>query len=269
MSEQPVICEKRQQVYWLTINRPERRNAINPDVISGLATGIAVAADDPSVRCLVLTGAGNKAFCAGADLSRGPGVFADAAAEPTTDFGRLSRRVRDLRKPMLGRVNGDCVAGGIGLLALCDIVVASSHARFGLPEVRVGVFPMQVLVYLRKTMLPRHFNELSMLGELIDAEKAKEFGLLNYVVSDQELDAKIAHLVTRITEASPAAMMRGKLAIAALEDMPFHQAIAFAEAQIALMVMSDDVREGLAAFNEKRKPRWGAAEPRDKTGMKE
>ena len=79
MSEQPVICEKRQQVYWLTINRPERRNAMNSDVLSGLAAGIAVAADDPTVRCLVLTGAGNKAFCAGADLSRGPGVFAEPA----------------------------------------------------------------------------------------------------------------------------------------------------------------------------------------------
>ena len=112
----------------------------------------------PDIRAVVLTAVGEKAFCAGADLSRGTDVFTDGFDEPTTDFGRLARIARRLPVPLLGRINGDCVAGGMALLSLCDIAVAASHARFGLPEGKVGVFPMQVLVYLRRLIAPRHVN---------------------------------------------------------------------------------------------------------------
>lgn len=253
----PVVrTERRGAALWITIAREERRNAINPDVIEGIHAAVRAAATDALLRAIVLTGAGGKAFCAGADLSRGTGVFADGLDEPTTDFGRLARTVRGTGLPIIGRINGDCVAGGMGLMALCDLVIASDNARFGLPEAKVGVFAMQVLVYLRRMIHPRHVNELCLTGDLIDAARAREIGIANEVVAFEQLDERVDALVARLCAMSPVAMKRGKQVIAAMEAMGFNEALAFAEAQITIASRTDDAREGLAAFNEKRKPRW-------------
>jgi methylglutaconyl-CoA hydratase len=216
------------------------------------------AVDEDGVRVVVLTGAGEKAFCAGGDLQQGTSVFGDQVQEPTTDFGRLARFVRGLSLPMVARVNGACVAGGMGLMALCDIAAAADHARFGLPEARVGVFPMQVQVYFRHMILPRHAAELMFTGELIGAERAREIGLINYLTSGTELDEKIGWICERLAMNSPVAIKRGKYVMAAMQQMNFDEAIAFAEGQIMLSAMTPDAVEGLAAFNEKRKPRWQA-----------
>jgi enoyl-CoA hydratase/carnithine racemase len=205
-----------------------------------------------------LTGAGRKAFCAGADLSRGTGVFTEGLDEPTTDFGRLARTVREVGVPLIARINGDCVAGGMGLMALCDLALAADHSRFGLPEARVGVFPMQVLVYLRRMIHPRHVNELCLTGELINAARAFDIGVANAVVPYEELDARIQALVDRICLLSPVALRRGKYAVHAMESMGYHEALAFAETQIGAASSTADAQEGLAAFNDKRLPRWAA-----------
>ena len=249
-----ILAERRGASLWLTINREERRNAINPEVIEGLHRALRELV--PEIRAVILTGAGSKAFCAGADLGGGTATFAAAADEPTTDFGRLARTVRELGVPMIARVNGVCVAGGMGLLGLCDLAVAADHARFGLPEVKVGVFPMQVLVYLRGQIHQRHINELCLTADLIDAMRAREMGLVNFVVPSAGLDGELDRLVDRIAAGSPMAVRRGKLAIAAMQMMAFPEAVAFAEAQIALASRSSDAAEGIAAFNEKRPPRW-------------
>jgi len=251
-----IVTERRGKALWIVINREERRNALNPEVIAGIHSAIEAAGADASLRAIVLTGAGHKAFCAGADLSRGTGVFADGLDEPTTDFGRLARATRAVGIPIIGRINGDCVAGGMGLMALCDLVVASDRARFGLPEAKVGVFPMQVLVYLRRMLHPRHVNELCLTGELIDAARAREIGIANEVAPFEQLDARVEALIAKVSALSPVALKRGKSAIAAMESMGFQEALAFAETQIAIASRTDDAREGLAAFNEKRKPRW-------------
>jgi enoyl-CoA hydratase/carnithine racemase len=262
MSEQnEVLCETRGRAAWITINRPERRNAINADVIAGIARGLVAAAADANMRAVVLTGVGDKAFCAGADLTRGTATFGNDLEEPTSAFGRLFRQVREFPLPIVARVNGACMAGGMGLMAMCDLALAADHARFGLPEGRVGVFPMQVLVFLRAIMLPRHLNELCLTGDPIDAAAAKSMGLVNDVVPAGKLDAAIDALVARIAANSPVALRRGKYALAALEGMSFAQAIAFAESQIALAARTDDAREGLAAFNERRPPRWAKDGP--------
>jgi enoyl-CoA hydratase/carnithine racemase len=158
--------------------------------------------------------------------------------------------------PIIARVNGACVAGGMALLGLCDIAIAADHARFGLPEVKVGVFPMQVLVFLRGMIGSRHLNELCLTGELITAARAAEIGLVNRVVPAGELDGAVDALLGKLAAASPAAVKRGKQAIFAMEVMSFSEALPFAEAQIALASRSSDAEEGLAAFNEKRPPRW-------------
>jgi enoyl-CoA hydratase/carnithine racemase len=251
-----VLSERRGAAQWVTINREERRNALNTEVVDGIREAVLAAAADPAVRAIVLTGAGGKAFCAGADLQTGTGVFTLGLDEPMTDFGRLARAVREIGVPLIARVNGACVAGGFGMLGICDLAIAAEHARFGLPETKVGVFPMQVLVYLRHLVGARHLNELCLTGELIDAARAREIGLVNQVVPAAELDAAVEAMVARIAAGSPVAVKRGKYAIAAMQSMAFAEALSFAETQIAVASRTADAAEGLAAFTEKRKPRW-------------
>jgi enoyl-CoA hydratase/carnithine racemase len=251
-----VRLERKNDSLWVWIDREARRNALNPAVLAGVREATERAAADASIRAIVLTGVGDKAFCAGADLTHGTDTFAAVPDEPTTDFGRLARAVRGATVPLIARINGACVAGGLGLMSLCDLAIAADHARFGLPEVRVGVFPMQVLVFLRSILQARHINELCLTGELISAQRAAEIGLVNEVAPAGQLDARIEALLAKLRLASPAAIRRGKHVIFAMEMMAFNEALAFAEAQIALAAASADAREGLAAFNEKRKPRW-------------
>lgn len=251
-----VLTERRGAVLWITINRPARRNAIDAAVIEGVHWALAGLDADHSIRAAVLTGAGDKAFCAGGDLEGGTDIFGKSENGPTSAFGRLTRIARGVGVPLVARVNGACVAGGLGLLALCDLAVAADHARFGLPEARIGVFPMQVMASLRRVLLPRHAAELALTGEMIDARRAFEIGLVNHVAPADSLDAKVGEILTALTAGSPAALRRGKYAIAAMAHMDFDAAIAFAEAQIALAAQTDDAKEGVAAFREKRKPRW-------------
>jgi enoyl-CoA hydratase/carnithine racemase len=251
-----IRTERRGRALWIWIDREERRNAINPRVIAGIEAAVADAQRDPAIRAIVLTGVGRRAFCAGADLTAGTGTFTMGLDEPMTDFGRLARQVRTNGIPMIARVNGDCVAGGMGLMSLCDLAVVADHARFGLPEGKVGVFPMQVLVFLRGMIGARHVNELCLTGDLINAARAMEMGIANYVVSFDDLDARVDALVEKLGAMSPAALRRGKYAIAAMETMAFPEALAFAETSISVASMTTDAAEGLAAFNERRKPRW-------------
>ena len=255
--ERPEIrTEKRGRSLWIWIDREERRNAINKRVIQGIERAVIESQQDEFLRGIVLTGVGRKAFCAGADLSGGTGTFTQGLDEPTTDFGKLARVIRDIGVPLIGRINGDCVAGGMGLMALCDLVVVADHARFGLPEAKVGVFPMQVLVFLRGMIGARHINELCLTGELIGAVRAREIGIANYVVPFEQLDSRVDELLTKLGEMSPVALRRGKFAIAAMENMAFAEALAFAETLISVTALTADATEGLAAFNERRPPRW-------------
>lgn len=253
-----VLAERRGAALWIFVNREARRNALDEEVLAGFSEALRALPAQPDVRAVVVTGAGEKAFCAGADLSRGTDAFTAAAAEPTTAYGRLLRLAREAPVPLVARVNGACVAGGMGLLAMCDLAVAADHARFGLPEARVGVFPMQVLVLLRRLVPPRELNALCFTGELVDAGRALEMGLLNEVVPYARLDARVDALVQRIAACSPAALRRGRAAMQAMEGMGFHEALGYAEAQVALVGATEEAREGIAAFNEKRPPSWAA-----------
>src|SRR6201991_3290424 len=177
-----VLIDKRGPALWITINRPEKRNAVNADVIAGISRGYREAHDDPAIRVIVLTGAGEKAFCAGADLANTGGAFAHDFSKPNVDFADLLRLSQNATKPAIARVNGVCMAGGMGLLCMTDMAVASDHAIFGLPEVKVGVFPMQVMSLLQRMAPPRLVNEWALTGEPFDARAAQAAGLLNYVV---------------------------------------------------------------------------------------
>src|SRR6266480_1927047 len=238
--------EKRGQAFWITINRPDKRNALNGEVIAGIAKGYRDAHDDKEVRVIVLTGAGDKAFCAGADLQNSGAAFAMDFARPNVDYADLLRLSQNATKPAIARVGGVCMAGGMGLLCMTDMAVAADHVIFGLPEVKVGVFPMQVLSLLQSIAPKRLVSEWSLTGEPFDAQMVQAAGL----------HAKIDWLVSRIVDKSPTAIRRGKYAMRAIASMSFDESIAYTESQIALLALTEDAKEGLKAFSEKRKPSW-------------
>lgn len=246
----------REGVAWITINRPQLRNAINEEVIAGIADGLRQATECSDVRAVVLTGAGDKAFCAGADLQPNSSIFDFDFSLPRTEYADLLRQAVACDLPLIARVNGTCMAGGMGLLSMCDMAVASSTAKFGLPEVKVGMFPMQVASVMQHLIPRRKFAEMCITGEPIDAQEALEMDLVNYVVAPEELDAKVQWLLDRITDKSPTAIRRGKNALRAVSDMTFAQSISFMEAQLGSLRMTQDASEGLKSFVEKRKPVW-------------
>jgi enoyl-CoA hydratase/carnithine racemase len=248
--------ERRGHALWLTIDRPERRNAMSPAVIAGIAAGLAQAQADDDIRAVVITGAGDKAFCAGADLARGSGSFQFDPSRPHLDYADLLRQAWSCTVPMIARVNGHCLAGGMGLFGMCDMAVAAEHASFGLPEVKIGVFPAQVLSVLQHLVGPRLMAEMCLTGEPIDAHRAERIGLVNHVVPAADLDAKTEWLVGRVIDKSPTANRRGKAMMRAAFDMSFEQAISYLESQIMTLALTEDAKEGRAAFIEKRAPRW-------------
>lgn len=251
----PVLHEKRGSAFWITINRPDKRNAINAEVIAGIRAGYREAHADSEMRAIVLTAAGGKAFCAGGDLQPGKG-FAFDLSRPNIDYADLMREAQEATLPTVARINGACMAGGMGLLCMTDFAIAADHVLFGLPEVKVGLFPMQVMSLLQNLAPRRKVREWALSGEPFDAVEAQAAGLLNHVVPAAELDTKVEWLLSRVVDKSPTGIRRGKYAMRAIEAMSFEQAIAYTESQIALLAMTEDAKEGMAAFNEKRKPAW-------------
>jgi len=246
-------AEQRGEVLWLTITREARRNAMSADVLRGIAEGLDRAEADPDIRVVVITGAGDKAFCAGADLQSGAPFGADLS-NPHGAAAELFRRVRRATVPLIARVNGACYAGGIGLMAMCDLAVAAESATFALPEIKVGVFPAQVLGVLQHLLPRRVLIEMCLTGDPIDARRALALELVYAVATD--LDAEVDRLIGRLLAGSPAAMRRGLYTLKQMERMAFEESLAFAESQIALFALTDDAKEGIAAFTEKRKPHW-------------
>jgi enoyl-CoA hydratase/carnithine racemase len=248
-----LAMEERGPVLWLTIQREERRNAMSHAVLDRMAQGIDSAQSNRSLRAIVITGAGTKAFCAGADLQTA-NAFTSDYSEPYASLARLLRRAKASNVPLIARVNGACMAGGMGLLAMCDMAVASTHAVFGLPEVKVGVFPAQVLSVLQHLIPRRKLAELCLTGEPLNSAQALEYGLVNYV--DDDVDAKLGWLLERLLDKSPAAIRRGLYTMKKIETMAFEESVSFTESQIALFTLTDDAKEGQQAFQQKRKPQW-------------
>lgn len=248
-----LLEERRGPVVWLTINREERRNAISAAVLAGLSDALARANKDRDVRAIVITGAGTRAFCAGADLQSGQSFKFDYS-EPHVGFANLFRQAKQSVVPLIARVNGACMAGGMGIMGMCDMAVASDQAIFGLPEVKVGLFPAQVLSVLGHLIPRRVLAEMCLTGEPLTAAQALDYSLINYVSED--LDGKLQWLLERLLDKSPAAIRRGLYTMKTIEAMSFEESMAFTESQIGLFALTDDAAEGQAAFREKRPPQW-------------
>ncbi len=244
-------------VATIALDQPETRNALSDEVLDDLHATFTAARDDPAVRCVVLTSTHEKVFSGGGDL-RG---FAEGGPlahkhEGIRRFGDLFRLIGELGKPTLCAANGHVLAGALGLVLACDLVVASEHARFGTPEIHVGVFPFMIMALIYRNVGRKKTNELLLLGEQIDAREAERIGIVNRVVAADELDAFVAGWAASLAAKSPLLMKLGKDAMFRQQDMPLADALDYLRAQLALAFATEDLQEGVRAFTEKRDPVW-------------
>lgn len=254
-SESPsVLNEVRNRAHWITLNRPERRNALNDDVARQIANALRAAQANPEVRAIVLTGAGDRAFCAGGDLqaSSGDSPFEVDPAHPENQIIELFKTFEQTTKPTIARVNGHALAGGLGLMCACDIAIAVDTATFGVPETGVGLFPMMILPYMLRAMPRRKLLEWCITGARWSAAQAAEADLLNRVVAPDRLDEAVDEMLRVIVERSPTAIRLGKIGFHAIEDMPLAKAFEYAQLMLPNMARTQDAKEGFAAFREKR-----------------
>jgi enoyl-CoA hydratase/carnithine racemase len=241
----------------LMIDRARARNALSPEVLHGLLEALTRAEADPAVRVVVLTGAGDRVFCAGGDLGQvgGEGGFL-ATHDGRRVYGQLLLRLQDVRKPTVARVNGHALAGGLGLVLACDLAVAAEHAELGTPEIDVGLFPMMMMALLHRHVGRKRSLEMVLTGERLSARDALGLGLLNRVVAADGLDAAVAQLVGKLAGKSQAVLALGRRAFFTAEDLPLPAALEYLSSQLSLNVLAEDAAEGITAFREKRPPKW-------------
>ena len=241
----------------ITINRPERRNAMSWAVLTEIRQLLAAAKDDPAVRVIVTTGAGEKAYCAGADLT---GMAGDAGFVEQHDArGELARLFNDmwtLGKPTVARVRGYALAGGFGLALAHDFVVCSDDAQFGTPEINVGLWPYMLTVPLVRSMPPKKVLELMLTGRRVDAAEAERIGFVNRVVPAEQLDEATDELAASLASKSPAIVKLGRDSFYAVWDQAADEALRLLHPMLTLTTMTEDSQEGIAAFVEKRAPQW-------------
>ena len=281
-----VLYERSGGMARVTINRPQRRNAMTWDVIRALRDAVAAAKLDEEVRVLVLTGAGTEAFCAGADLggmmhgdsgrdgdkAGAPAGSSADSAQPGSNLapeagfldlhysrGQLAALFEDLwhlGKPTIARVQGWAVAGGFGLAVACDMVVASEEARFAATEVKVGLWPYMVTVPLLRAIPPKQALELMLTGRTVKAAEGERLGFVTRVYPADQLDAAVDQLATDVSKSSPVVTRLGLEAFYAVQDMAAPEALAYLHAMLTLTTQTQDAAEGIAAFRERRPPQW-------------
>jgi enoyl-CoA hydratase/carnithine racemase len=240
----------------LTIDREERRNALSWAVMSELRQHLATARADDAVRVVVLTGAGEKAFCAGADLSgMAEGAGFAALHDARGELARLFRDLWELGKPTIARVQGYALAGGFGLALSCDVVVASHDSQFGTPEIDVGLWPYMITVPLVRSMPPKVVLELMMTGRRVQADEAERLGFAR-VVPVGRLDAEVAELAATLASKSPAVLKLGRDSFYAVWDLAAEEALRLLHPMLTVTTELEDSAEGIRAFQEKRQPEW-------------
>jgi methylglutaconyl-CoA hydratase len=256
----PVLIERDGPILRLTLNRPEVRNAFDEQVIRALASAAIAAADDREVRVVVLGGKG-KSFCAGADIGWMAKAIAYSRQENLSDaedMARVMERLDTLPMPVIGRIQGSALGGGVGLAAICDIVVAADDAVFGLTEVKLGILPAVVAPYVLRKIGISAARELFLTGVRFDAERARQLGLVHEVVPADALDAAIAKRVADVLAGSPTGIARAKALIREIAGIHPEDVIGVTTNAIASQRVSEEGQEGLRAFIEKRKPSWSA-----------
>ncbi len=241
----------------ITMNRPDKRNPIGPQSCGEIVHALGRAREDASIRCVVITGAG-KAFSAGGDLSQmsgaagsGPGADIPPASLPHTFTD-----MHGLGKPIVAMVNGPALAGGLGLMVACDLVVAADTADFGTTEINLGLWPMMITAEITRSIGRKKTLELMLTGKKIGAVEAERIGLVNKVVPAAQLEEETMKLANELAGKSPATVRLGLASFYATQDMEYADALAHLQGQLAAVLTTEDAAEGLAAFFQKRAPVW-------------
>jgi enoyl-CoA hydratase/carnithine racemase len=242
----------------IALDQPETRNALSDRLLEELIAAFEAARADATVRCVVLTSTHEKIFSSGGDLA---GFSADVPLiekhfETTSKFPRLFRLIGELGKPTLCAANGHVLAGALGLALACDLIVAREDARFGTPEIDVGVFPFMIMALIYRNVGRKKTNELLLLGEQVSAAEAERIGIVNRVVPAGEFDAAVQEWAQRLAAKSPLLMRLGKDAMYRQQDMAFADALEYLQAQLTIAFSTEDIQEGVKAFFEKRDPVW-------------
>jgi len=240
----------------ITIDRPDRRNAINPDVVEGLATALSRAEESDEVRVVVLTGSGDKAFCAGGDLGGMAGDGRVGQHFIRGELGDLFTKMRASPLPIVARVNGHALAGGFGLMLACDLVVAADDAEMGTPEINLGLWPFMITAVIQRDVPRKVALEMMLTGRRMGAEEAHKWGFVNRVVARPDLDDAVRETVETLASKSPLVLALGKRSFYRAEDMSHQDALEYLAGMLTVCLESEDTIEGVSAFFQKRPPEW-------------
>lgn len=257
MAYETLLLETTKHLATITLNRPEKRNAISTQMIAELQTALD-AVESTQTRVVILTGAG-KAFCAGMDLDMLQAIANQSPAENQDDSRRMAkmfRRIWSYPKPLIAAVNGHALAGGCGIATLCDFTLAVPEAKFGYTEVKIGFLPAIVSVFLARQIGEKRSRDLLLTGRLVDAAEAKEMGMVTEVVPADKLMARTHELADVLIAASPASVTRAKRLLTSAAAASIDADLERAVLENARIRCTPDFREGLASFLEKRKPNW-------------
>jgi enoyl-CoA hydratase/carnithine racemase len=244
-------------VATIALDQPDTRNALSDQLLGELIAALETARDDRTVRCVVLTSTHDRVFSAGANLAG----FADDVPLvhkhfATERFPRLFRLLGELGKPTICAANGHVLAGALGIALACDLIIAKEGARFGTPEINVGLFPFMIMALIYRHVPRKRCNELMLLGEQIEATEAARIGVVNRVVAPEEFEATVRDWAEKLARKSPVMMKLGKDAMFRQQDMAFAEALEFLRSQLTIAFSTEDIQEGVRAFFEKREPTW-------------
>jgi enoyl-CoA hydratase/carnithine racemase len=257
VSYETLLVSREAGVARIVLNRPDVRNALSRTLVDELGRALAACEADPEARVIVLSGAGDKAFCAGADLKgvtdRGTTL---QARDSFAGLAKILETIPQMRTPVIAQVHGYALAGGCGLAVGCDLVIASDDATFGLPEIKIGLLPLIVSAPILRAAGRKRGLLMILSGESITAREAFEMGLVSRVVPRASLEAETSALAVKLAGFSPSAIGLMKEAAATTQDMEYGKALRYLRELLVLVGMSDDAKEGIAAFFEKRPPQW-------------
>jgi 3-hydroxypropionyl-coenzyme A dehydratase len=241
----------------IALDQPDTRNALSDQVLDDLLVALAVAKADDAVRCVVLASTHETVFSSGGNLA---GFAADVPLVhkhwATARFPRVFAELGRLGKPSICAANGHVLAGALGLALACDLVVAREGATFGTPEINVGIFPFMIMALIYRNVGRKKTNELLLLGERVDAAEAERIGLVNKVVPAGEFDAAVDAWARALAAKSPVMMRLGKDAMFNAMDLPLAEALELLQSQLTIAFSTEDIKEGVSAFFDKREPRW-------------
>jgi enoyl-CoA hydratase/carnithine racemase len=247
-----------ERVAWLTLNRPDKLNALTPTTMRELRHFFTEVDDNEDVCVVVLRGAGERAFCAGGDLAGNlaPDQGRVASHELRGRVADLIQAIAGHPQPVIARVNGVALAGGLGLMLACDLVVAANDVQFGTPEINLGLWPYMISAVIQRNLPRKPALDMMLTGRRVSAEEGERWGMVNRVVARELLDQTVQELVTELASKSPLILSLGKRSFYQAQDMPLEDALAYLQAMLTVNLESEDVAEGVSAFLQKRTPEW-------------